>query len=593
MINTLAQTGKTLKTAALLASTSLLIACGGGGGSDSDSASGSSASASSTTIQGSAVKGVISNGLVSAYLLENNAGALTVADAPIVSGVRTNASGQYTLVLPGNFTNETVVIEITADAATRMACDVPDGCGAGVAFGDSFALNDEFSMRGVAMGVNSGSQFSAHVSPLSHMALAYAESNVNGLSSSAINSAFSHVEDILDLDAGIIDLAPADITALDSIANLTKAEIEMGIVSAAFLSLLNTPDWESIDEVLDHVAEKMSSSGELASVNMGALRDVTLDDVFYSANDITEDLVAANPESEYADELSIVDAETASSYDAVAEDTQQIDPVSIVSHPQSVSVDEGDAFLFSVAANGGGSLSFQWRKNGIAINGASASTLSVSSSVLNDGGLYDVIVSNSVGSVTSQSALLTVNEVVVVPDLDPVSIIAQPQGVTVEEGEAFSFSVQASGSDIAYQWRKDGNTIPGATDASLTVSPSEAGDEGYYDVVISNALGSVTSDAAQLTVNPVNLTASIELSWDIPLQREDGSALELYEINGYVIAYGTNSGNLTNQVQVSGASQTSALIEELNAGTYYFAIATVDSEGVQGNYSEEISQTVM
>jgi len=117
-------------------------------------------------------------------------------------------------------------------------------------------------------------------------------------------------------------------------------------------------------------------------------------------------------------------------------------------------------------------------------------------------------------------------------------------------------------------------------------------DAGLYDVVVTNSEGELASAAVSLGVKEVVVLSSVKLAWDTPLKREDGTDLELYEINGYVVVYGTDTSNLDQQVNVNGA-ETSVLIESLVEGTYYFSIATVDSEGVQGAYSAQIQQVIM
>ncbi|MDX1452046.1 MAG: immunoglobulin domain-containing protein [Oleiphilaceae bacterium] len=498
---------QSFKTIAAVAGSSLLIACSGGGGTSDQASSPAEVETQMTTIEGSAIKGVISNGLVQAYRVVDNGGVLEIDETALTAAVRTDAQGNFQLSLDERFNNDSVVIEITADGQTRMTCDVTSGCGtddsgSAIQFGDQFALDSSFAMTGVVTGVTSGQRLQAYVNPMTHMAVAYANAQISGLTSSNINSALRAVEDLLDLDNGALDQNAADITALSNSSVPTKAELELGVMAASFLGLVNTPDWDGIEEVLLHIEERMANSGQLASVNMGALRDVTLDDLFNGAMTIANDLVSANPEAEYVQVMTQVADETAVAYSEVTESGNQVDPVTITSQPQSVDVDEGGNVTLSVGANGGGTLSFQWRKDGVAIDGAIGSSYTISAAALNDAGLYDVIVSNSVGSVASNSALLAVNE----------------------------------------------------------VTPS---------------LG------------------TIALSWDIPTQREDGSALELFEIDGYVIVYGTESGQLTNQINIVGAGETTASIADLPPATYYFAIATIDSDGRQGNYSSEISQTIM
>jgi len=81
-------------------------------------------------------------------------------------------------------------------------------------------------------------------------------------------------------------------------------------------------------------------------------------------------------------------------------------------------------------------------------------------------------------------------------------ITAQPSGVSVAAGQTASFSVLASGSPpLAYQWRRGGIDIPGATSATYTTPTLTVGDDGaLFTVVVGNAAGSVTSAAATLRV---------------------------------------------------------------------------------------------
>lgn len=83
-------------------------------------------------------------------------------------------------------------------------------------------------------------------------------------------------------------------------------------------------------------------------------------------------------------------------------------PPTIISHPQSQTVPAGASVTFMVVDSGG--VSYQWRKNGINIPGATNSTYSISFVKPEDAGYYSVVVSNAGGSVISQNALLTVVE---------------------------------------------------------------------------------------------------------------------------------------------------------------------------------------
>jgi sugar lactone lactonase YvrE len=172
-------------------------------------------------------------------------------------------------------------------------------------------------------------------------------------------------------------------------------------------------------------------------------------------------------------------------------------PVILV-QPQPQTVLAGTTATFVVTVSGSPPLSFQWLKNGVAIAGAtSASYVTPVTSLADSGSQFEVLISNASGSVMSVPALLTVDSAVVAP-----SIITQPQNTTAAVGAAATFSVTAGGTQpLSYQWQQDGTGIAGATNSSYTLSPVTAqNNQDSYTVTVSNAGGSVTSQAAVLSV---------------------------------------------------------------------------------------------
>jgi hypothetical protein len=80
-------------------------------------------------------------------------------------------------------------------------------------------------------------------------------------------------------------------------------------------------------------------------------------------------------------------------------------------------------------------------------------------------------------------------------------ILTEPLPQTVNPGQPAVFMVAVTGNVFSYQWRKNGLQILGATLSSYTTPPVTPSDDGtYFDVVVTNAAGSVTSNAARLTV---------------------------------------------------------------------------------------------
>jgi sugar lactone lactonase YvrE len=171
---------------------------------------------------------------------------------------------------------------------------------------------------------------------------------------------------------------------------------------------------------------------------------------------------------------------------------------SIVTEPQSQTVIAGTTATFTVVASGAPPLTFQWIKNGTPISGATGSSYVTPATTLADSGTtFSVTVLNAGGSVPSNLVVLTV-----VAAGTPPAITAQPQNATATVGGTATFSVTATGSQpLAYQWQVGGNAIPGATDASYTVSPVTSEDNNTsYTVTVSNSVGSITSQAATLSV---------------------------------------------------------------------------------------------
>jgi len=83
---------------------------------------------------------------------------------------------------------------------------------------------------------------------------------------------------------------------------------------------------------------------------------------------------------------------------------------SITAQPASQTVTAGNAASFNVTAAGTAQLSYQWKRNGTAISGATSSSYTTAATTSSDNGVqFTVVVSNSAGSVTSSAATLTVS----------------------------------------------------------------------------------------------------------------------------------------------------------------------------------------
>ncbi len=79
-------------------------------------------------------------------------------------------------------------------------------------------------------------------------------------------------------------------------------------------------------------------------------------------------------------------------------------------------------------------------------------------------------------------------------------ITTQPQSTKASRGAEISLNVSATGSVLNYQWKKNGIDLPGATTAVFAKANAAGADDGVYSVVVSNALGQVTSENATVVV---------------------------------------------------------------------------------------------
>ncbi len=177
----------------------------------------------------------------------------------------------------------------------------------------------------------------------------------------------------------------------------------------------------------------------------------------------------------------------------------------ITLQPQSRVVTAPATATFTVTATGSPA-TYQWKRAGVDIPGAtSASYTTPATSLDMTAGSYTVTVTNDLGASTSAQAILTVTS----PSA-PV-IAGQPEDLTVSSGATATFEVIATGGPApTYQWNLNGTPLPGATSATYTTPATTlAMNGGRYTVTVKNAVGSLTSSAALLTVRPSSAPASI------------------------------------------------------------------------------------
>jgi len=204
--------------------------------------------------------------------------------------------------------------------------------------------------------------------------------------------------------------------------------------------------------------------------------------------------------------------------------------------------------------------SYQWKRNGIVITGATASSYAATST-----GNYNCVVTNSCGTSTS-------NTITISAASSPAAVITSNGNTTFCSGGSVALSAN-TGLGLLYQWKRNGTNISGAINSAISATVT-----GNYTCVVSNACFSTTSNAIAVTVNSVpalpgsitgpvsvcrrqnNVTYSIapvsgatSYTWTIPSQAHFNSGQGTTSIN---IKFGNNSGNIS--VKANNACGTGA-----------------------------------
>jgi alpha-tubulin suppressor-like RCC1 family protein len=196
----------------------------------------------------------------------------------------------------------------------------------------------------------------------------------------------------------------------------------------------------------------------------------------------------------------------------------QSGPVRILSGPVDQTVTVNSGVVLAVTAQGDAPLSFQWFRDGLALNdtanlsGSTNATLTLTHAGVADMGTYSVAVGNAFGSVISAGALLKVE--------GPPVILNQSPDLTAPAGSDVPFAVAAAGTPVlTYRWQFNGTNLLSGTSATpmlnttLALTNVQSAHAGTYTLFVSNAFGearadltlSITASAPTIRSHPQNV----------------------------------------------------------------------------------------
>lgn len=230
----------------------------------------------------------------------------------------------------------------------------------------------------------------------------------------------------------------------------------------------------------------------------------------------------------------------------------------IVTDPvPSLSICEGTDAELTVTA-GGDQLRYQWRKDGETIEGATDRTYIIRNANTSSIGAYDVIVSGICGAeVVSAPAVVSV--------IDRPRIVTEPLDAAVCLGASHQLSIDATGSELSYQWYLNGQAIDGATAAVYLIESFTEAHQGRYHCVVTSlsqtngpCVRTVTSARANVAAVRPPVITSLPVSKDACI----GSEVVLsVGVDGFDLRYQWYH----NDVAIAGADQHALTIQRVSA----------------------------
>ena len=189
--------------------------------------------------------------------------------------------------------------------------------------------------------------------------------------------------------------------------------------------------------------------------------------------------------------------------------TPTLPPSVQVESPTSICAGELATFYAS-PGNGGASPSYQWKVNGNNV-GSNSDTYSTSS--LNNGDIVTVVMTSSLGCSSPQTATSIPSTMTVLPS-SPGTVNINASSTTICAGTSVTFNVTSVTIGASYQWKLNGNNIPGATGTTYQSSSLQNGDKIKVIMTQSSPCFSSTQVASNEITMSVNAGAIPSVSID-------------------------------------------------------------------------------
>ncbi len=212
-----------------------------------------------------------------------------------------------------------------------------------------------------------------------------------------------------------------------------------------------------------------------------------------------------------------------------------------------------------------------------------------------DGTAHTVVVTiNGVDEANNPALITGLDRASVTEDVDPdgdnlLEIDGKLNITDSDAGEAAFTARTVTGNYGSLTINTTGNWNYAAANNQSLIQNLATGATLTESLIISSVDG--TTHTVKITITGTdenNALSDIHLSWVAPAEREDNSAISLSEIAGYKVSYGMTQGQYINSTTINDGTAVGYTYTDFPAGTYYFVVTTLDTEGRESQYSTEV-----
>jgi hypothetical protein len=209
------------------------------------------------------------------------------------------------------------------------------------------------------------------------------------------------------------------------------------------------------------------------------------------------------------------------------------------------------------------------------------------------GSFANIIVSVSDGKTTASLPAFTITVSAATSGTNKPPTISGTPATSIKVGSSYSFQPTAAdpeGATLAFSIQGKPSWATFSTSSGkLTGTPTAAGASSGVVISVSDGTSSVSLPSFTITAATATV-GSASLTWVAPTQNTDGSTLS--NLAGYRIVYGNSSSALDQTIDVTNPGLTSYVVDDLGAGTWYFAVKAYTSTNAESAISNVASKTI-